>query len=79
MESKSKQDTKTYMKNYMRQRYHADVEKSRAYKRSLQYKSRYHLSEEDWKVYKEYLADVYKLRELKAKMPAELFRKCLEG
>jgi lipoate synthase len=78
-ESLPKQNKKTYMKNYMKQRYHANVEKSRAYRNTIRYKARYNLSEEDLKEYKEYLADIYKLRKLKAKLPPELFQKCLES
>ena len=37
---------KDYMKEYMRNRYHADKEKSRGYKNSLRYKSKLNISDE---------------------------------
>jgi ribosomal protein S4 len=70
-------DKRTYMREYMRKRYNEDIVKARAYKNSLKYKKKYNLSAEDLTTYKEYLADVQKLRKIKAKLPTELFKKCL--
>ena len=81
MEPLSNEDNKRklYMREYMRNRYNADIEKSRAYKNSLKYKSKYDLPTEDLKEYGEYLADIYKIRQLKKKIPQNLWDKCLQS
>ena len=67
MSSSSSEDCrKNYMKEYMRNRYHADKEKSRGYKNSLRYKSKLNISDEDYQKYGNHLADVIKLAENKA-------------
>ena len=42
--SSSELKRKDYMKEYMRNRYHADKEKSRGYRNSLRYKSKLNIS-----------------------------------
>jgi hypothetical protein len=68
---------RTYMREYMKKKYHEDLEKSRGYKNSLKYKTRFTLPAEDLKEYGVYLADIYKLRKLKEKLPSVLWEKCL--
>ena len=74
-----KTDRKKYMREYMRRRYNADLDKSRAYKNSLKYKAKYELPAEDLKEYGEHLADIYKIRQLKKKIPQNLWDKCLQS
>ncbi len=67
-----------YMKKYMYNRYHNDIENVRAYNNSLKYKNRNKISDIDFKKYGIYLADVAKLRKIIEKLPKELFYECLE-
>ena len=74
-----KNKRKEYMREYMRKRYSENVEKARAYKNSIKYKVKYDLPAEDLKEYGEYLADIYKIRQLKKKIPSILWEKCLQS
>ena len=81
MENSSKEnktaDLAKYQREYMKKRYHDDVEKSRLYKNSLKAKKLYNMSAEDLKIYGEYLADFCKLKIIKEKMPKDLFEQSL--
>ena len=71
-EISSSNNRKEYMKEYMRNRYSADLEKARGYKNSLRYKSKLNISEDDFNKYGCYLADVIKLKKLISKIPLNL-------
>ena len=76
--SSSELTRKEYMKEYMRNRYHADKEKSRGYKNSLRYKSKLNISDEDCQKYGNHLADVIKLKTLLEKLPDIIVSELLE-
>ena len=78
MSSSSDEARKNYMKEYMRNRYHADKEKSRGYKNSLRYKSKLNISDEDYQKYGNHLADVIKLKTLLEKLPDTIVSELLE-
>ena len=75
MKTNKTADRKTYMREYMKKRYAEKPEECRNYKRSVQCKISHNLPPEELKEYGEYLADIYKLRQIKERLPADLFVK----
>lgn len=71
-------DKKAYMRDYMKKRYNANLEESRAYTKSLKAKKKNEISDEQFKLYGLHLANVLKLRQIKAELPPDLFRKILD-
>ena len=68
-------DKKAYMREYMRKRYNEKKEECRAYKNSVVCKITHNLPAEELKEYGKHLADIHRLRKIKAKLPTELFEK----
>jgi hypothetical protein len=71
-------DKKAYMREYMRKRYNENKEKCRAYKNSVKCKITHNLPAEELKEYGMYLADIYRLRKIKEKLPTDLFEKIIQ-
>ncbi len=71
------EDMTTYMREYMRKYYADNKEECKSYKNSLKYKKTHNLPEEEFKEYGIYLADIYKLRQIKKKIPRELFERIM--
>jgi len=69
-----KKDKKAYMREYMRNRYHTNLDVSRAYTKSLKAKKKNDITPEEFKLYGLHLANVLKLRQLKAELPPEIFQ-----
>lgn len=67
-----------YMSNYMKVRYHANLEESRAYTKSLKCKKKKEITNEEFKLYGSHLANVLKLRQLKKELPPEIFQQVLK-
>lgn len=70
-------DKKAYMREYMRKRYSENKEDCRAYKNSVKCKKTHNLPAEELKEYGLYLADIYRLRKIKEKLPTDLFEKVI--
>ena len=70
-------DKKAYMREYMKARYHANLEGSRAYTKSLKAKKKGQVTEEEFKTYGLHLANVLKLRQLKQELPPEIFEQVM--
>lgn len=68
-------DKKAYMREYMRKRYAEKTEECRAYKNSVKCRLTHNLPPEELKEYGKYLADIHKLRQIKEKLPNDLFLK----
>ena len=66
-----------YMRKYMKERYEKDGDRARAYSKSLKTKAKHNITTEEFNVYGIYLADVFKIKQLKAKLPNEVWSKCL--
>lgn len=66
-------DKQKYIREYMKKRYEDDTEGARAYARSIKYKQKHNISDEEFKKYGRYLCDVEKLKMIKARIPIELF------
>ena len=71
------EDKRIYMREYMRKRYNEKKEECRAYKNSVKSTILHKLPAEDLKEYGMFLADIHKLRKIKAKLPVELFEKII--
>ena len=64
-----------YLRDYMRQRYHKDKTISRAYKNTLRLKkANSSISCEDQQKFGIYLANVIKIRKLKATIPPDMIQ-----
>jgi hypothetical protein len=74
---KKTEDRRTYMREYMRKRYIEKKDECKAYGNSVKCKNNHNLSSDDLKEYGMFLADIYKLRKIKAKLPVELFEKII--
>jgi hypothetical protein len=59
------------MREYMRNYYNENKEECRAYKNSVKCRKQHNLSAKELKEYGNHLADIYKLRQIKAKLPTE--------
>jgi hypothetical protein len=66
-----------YMRNYMKTRYHANLEGSRAYCKSVKAKKKNEISNEEFKTFGFHLANVLKLRQIKKELPPELMYQIL--
>lgn len=66
-----------YMRKYMKERYEKDGDRARAYSKSIKAKAKHNITTEEFNVYGIYLADVFKIKQLKAKLPNEIWSKCL--
>jgi hypothetical protein len=66
-------DKKKYIREYMKKRYENDTNGERAYSRSIKFKNKNNIDDEEFKKYGKYLADVYKLRDIFNRIPNELF------
>ena len=66
-----KEARRLYMREYMKTRYHLDVEKSRKYKNTIVFKSKNKntISNDDSKKYGEHLVDVIHLRKIFSTLP----------
>lgn len=74
-----REERRAYMREYMRNRYNADITNSRKYKNALKYKSKFELPDEDFKTFGVHLADVVKLRRILNALPQELVAIVLEA
>jgi hypothetical protein len=72
-----KKDKKTYMREYMKKRYHANPEVSRAYTKSLKAKKKNDITDEEFQLYGLHLANVLKLRQIKKELPPEILDQVL--
>jgi hypothetical protein len=70
-------DKKAYMREYMKKRYHANLEGSRAYTKSLKAKKKNYITDEEFKTYGLHLANVLKLRQIKEELPPEIFQQIM--
>lgn len=61
-----------YMKTYMKNRYDADPEKARKYRKSCMIKKKYDVSDEIWKTYKNDLYNLITINKLLNEMSDEL-------
>jgi len=68
-----------YNREYQRQRYNADPEKGRAYKKSMQIKKQLNVGEALWNKYKHHLADILKLTEIARRLPREFVMEIVEN
>lgn len=70
-------DKRTYIREYMRKRYAEKPEECRAYKNSVKCKQVNNLPPEELKEYGKFLADIHRLRQIKANLPSALLQKIL--
>jgi hypothetical protein len=61
-----------YMRGYMKTYYNMDIDKSRKYNKSIKYKSKFGVAEEEFKTFGIHLADIMKLRNLLDTLPPDL-------
>jgi len=65
-----------YMRKYMKTRYDKEIEKSRAYNKSLKIKQKYNLTKEEFRNefnrYGLHLHTIYKVKELMKQLPTEI-------
>jgi len=73
----AKKDKKTYMREYMKKRYNANLEASRAYTKSLKAKKKNDITDEEFQLYGLHLANVLKLRQIKKELPPEILDQVL--
>jgi hypothetical protein len=71
------EDKARYMREYMKKRYHANLDASRAYTKSLKAKKKNDVSDEEFKRYGLHLANVLKLRQIKKELPPEILAQVL--
>ena len=76
-EPSKEEKRREYMRKYMKERYNKGGDSARAYNNSLKVKAKHNLTKEDFKEYGLYLADICKIRELKNKLPTEMWVKCI--
>lgn len=74
---KKLEEKRSYMREYMKKRYHEKINECRAYKNSVKCKINHNLPAEDLKEYGMYLSDIYKLRKIREKLPSDLFEKII--
>lgn len=72
-----KKDKKAYMREYMKKRYNANLEASRAYTKSLKAKKKNDITDEEFQLYGLHLANVLKLRQIKKELPPEILDQVL--
>jgi hypothetical protein len=67
----SQPENEPYMRKYMRERYKQDPIKARQYRRSCRVRALKNVPEADVQKYGRYLADIFELREIIARIPKE--------
>ena len=72
-----KEKRKVYMRNYMKKRYDEGGDAVKAYNNALKVKAKHNLSSEEFKTYGEYLVDICKIRQIKEKLPIDMWNKCI--
>ena len=72
------QNKSEYMRKYMAERYKKDPLRASQQRNSNHIKSKHNISPEECDLYKHYLADVYKIKELIKRIPNELLIKILK-
>lgn len=70
-------DKKAYMREYMKKRYDNDKDKSRMYRISLKYKTKYNTPQEEFEEYGIHLANIIRLRKLLEVIPKDILNKVL--
>jgi len=78
MTDDKKAERRAYMREYMRNRYNADLTTSRKYKNAMKYKAKFELPKEDFETFGVHLADVVKLRRILDTLPQEIIAIVLE-
>lgn len=71
-------DKRAYMREYMRKRYKENYEEEKQYKNSMRCKRLNELSSTDFEKYGKYLAQIHKLRKIRAILPPEMLLLALE-
>ena len=67
-----------YQREYQKKRYNANLDKARAYQKSLKVKKKLNLSDELWDKYKHNLADIMKLTKIMETLPREMILEILQ-
>jgi len=65
------------MREYMKKRYNANLEVSRAYTKSIKAKKKNDITDEEFQRYGLHLANVLKLRQIKKELPPEMLAQVL--
>lgn len=76
IEENADNSRREYMRRYMKNRYDKEIEKSRAYNKSLKIKQKYNLTKEEFREevnkYGIHLHTIYKVKELIKQLPTEI-------